>query len=178
VALENGRVAFAHQLGSGLFKQQACGLAASPGFGRFEVTEPAAGAGLGHRVLGATVGQVVATPDGDQIESTSLFANLYYDFNREGLISPYVGAGIGYSDVSVQYSPSGVGIIDDSEGKLAYQLKAGATWSVSERIDLYGEAAYRATDDVKLENALFPGTLNIENTQTVFSVGARYRFGS
>lgn len=128
--------------------------------------------------LGATVGQVVATPDGDEIESTSIFANLYYDFNREGRISPYVGAGLGYSDVSVQYSPSGVGIIDDSKGKFAYQLKAGATLAVSERIDLYGEAAYRATDDVKLENTLFPGTLNIENTQTVFSVGARYRFGS
>lgn len=128
--------------------------------------------------LGATVGQVVATPDGDEIESTSIFANLYYDFNREGRISPYVGAGLGYSDVSVQYSPSGVGIIDDSKGKLAYQLKAGATLAVSERIDLYGEAAYRATDDVKLDNTLFPGTLNIENTQTVFSIGARYRFGS
>ena len=89
-----------------------------------------------------------------------------------------MGAGLGYSDVSVQYSPSGVGIIDDSKGKFAYQLKAGATLAVSERIDLYGEAAYRATDDVKLDNTLFPGTLNIENTQTVFSIGARYRFGS
>jgi len=128
--------------------------------------------------LGATVGQVVATPDGDQIESTSVFANLYYDFNRDGVISPYVGAGLGYSDVSVQYSPSGVGIIDDSEGKVAYQLKAGATWAVSERIELYGEAAYRATDDVELDNQLFPGTLNIENQQTILSVGARYKFGA
>lgn len=128
--------------------------------------------------LGATVGQVVAVPDGDELESTSLFANLYYDFNRDGLISPYVGAGLGYSDVSVTYRPSGVGIIDDSESKFAYQVKAGATWSVSERIDLYGEAAYRATEDVELQNQLFPGTLNIENTQTVLSVGARYRFGS
>lgn len=128
--------------------------------------------------LGVTVGQVVATPGGDEIESTSIFANLYYDFNRDGLISPYVGAGLGYSDVSVTYRPSGVGIIDDSEGKLAYQLKAGATWSVSERIDLYGEAAYRATDDVELQNQLFPGTLNIENRQTVFSIGARYKFGA
>jgi len=128
--------------------------------------------------LGATVGQVVATPDGDQFETTSLFANLYYDFNRDGMISPYVGAGLGYSDVSVQYNPSGVGIIDDSKGKFAYQLKAGASWAVSERIDLYGEAAYRATDDIKLDNQLFPGTLNIENSQTVFSLGARYRFGS
>ncbi|MEX1252096.1 MAG: P44/Msp2 family outer membrane protein, partial [Hyphomonas sp.] len=41
-------------------------------------------------------------PDGDQFETTSLFANLYYDFNRGGMISPYVGAGLGYSDVSVQ----------------------------------------------------------------------------
>lgn len=128
--------------------------------------------------LGVTVGQVVATPDGDQIETTSLFANLYYDFYRDGMISPYVGAGLGYSDVSVTYSPSGVGIIDDSEGKFAYQLKAGATWSVSERIDLFGEAAYRVTDDVELDNQLFPGTLNIENKQTVLSIGARYRFGS
>jgi len=128
--------------------------------------------------LRVTVGQVVATPDGDEIESTSVFANLYYDFNRDGLISPYVGAGLGYSDVSVTYRPSGVGIIDDSENKLAYQLKAGATWSVSERIDLYGEAAYRATDDVELQNQLFPGTLNIENRQTVFSIGARYKFGA
>lgn len=128
--------------------------------------------------LGATVGQVVATPDGDEITSTSLFANLYYDFNRGGRISPYIGAGLGYSDVSVTYRPSGVGIIDDSESKLAYQLKAGATWAVSERIDLYGEAAYRATEDVQLDNQLFPGTLKIENTQTVFSIGVRYRFGS
>ena len=128
--------------------------------------------------LGATVGQIVATPNGDQIESTSVFANLYYDFNRDGVISPYVGAGLGYSNVSVTYSPSGVGIIDDSESKFAYQLKAGATWSVNDRIDLYGEAAYRATEDVELQNRLFPGTLNIENTQTVLSVGVRYRFGS
>lgn len=128
--------------------------------------------------LGATVGAVVATPDGDSIETTSLFANLYYDFNRDGLISPYVGAGLGYSDVSVTYNPSGVSIIEDSEGKFAYQLKAGATWAVTEKIDLFGEAAYRATDDVELDNRLFPGRLNIENRQTVFSIGARFRFGA
>ncbi|MFN7179042.1 P44/Msp2 family outer membrane protein [Hyphomonas sp.] len=127
--------------------------------------------------LGVTVGDVVAAPDGDKIEVTSLFANLYYDFNRDGMISPYVGAGIGYSDVQVTYRPSGVSIIDDSEGKLAYQLKAGATWAISERIDLFGEAAYRTTDDISVRNQLFPGSLEIENTQTVLSLGARYRFG-
>lgn len=126
--------------------------------------------------LGATVGAVVADGQGD-IKSTSVFANIYYDFNREGMIQPYVGAGLGYSDVSVNYSPSGVGIIDDSEGKLAWQIKGGASWALTDQIDLFGEAAYRATDDVELSNQLFPGTLNIENTQTVLSIGARYRFG-
>ncbi len=126
--------------------------------------------------LGATVGAVVADGQGD-LKSTSVFANIYYDFNRDGMIQPYVGAGLGYSDVSVDYSPSGVDIIDDSEGKLAYQIKGGASWAITDKIDLFGEAVYRATDDVELSNTLFPGTLNIENTQTVLSIGARYRFG-
>lgn len=127
--------------------------------------------------LGATVGAVVADGRGD-IKSTSIFANLYYDFNAAGPIRPYVGAGLGYSDVEVTYRPSGVGIIDDSEGKLAWQLKGGATWAFSDKIEFFGEATYRATDDVELKNDLFPGTLNVENTQTLLSLGARYRFGS
>ncbi|PKP80297.1 MAG: hypothetical protein CVT79_15695 [Alphaproteobacteria bacterium HGW-Alphaproteobacteria-18] len=127
--------------------------------------------------LGATVGAVVADGQGD-LKSTSVFANIYYDFNRDGMIRPYVGAGLGYSDVSVTYRPSGVGIIDGSEGKLAWQIKGGASWAITDKIDLFGEAAYRATDDVELRNQLFPGTLSIENTQTVLSIGARYRFGA
>lgn len=128
--------------------------------------------------LGATVGAVVAVPAGDQIESTSVFANLYYDFNRGGALRPYLGAGVGYSDVSVTYRPSNVNIIDDSEGKLAYQVKGGASFAFNEQIELYAEATYRATDDVELDNQLFPGTLSIENTQGLVSVGARYRFGT
>jgi opacity protein-like surface antigen len=127
--------------------------------------------------LGATVGAVVAAGQGD-IKSTSIFANAYYDFNRDGIIRPYVGAGLGYSDVQVTYAPSGVGIIDDSEGKFAYQIKGGASWAVSDKMELFGEAVYRATDDVELQNDLFPGTLNVENKQTILSIGARYRFGS
>jgi opacity protein-like surface antigen len=127
--------------------------------------------------LGATVGAVVAAPSDDKVKTTAVFANLYYDFNREGTLRPYVGAGLGYADVSVQYRPSGVGIVDDSEGKFAYQVKGGATYALNETFELYAEATYRATDDVELENKLFPGTLSIENKQTIVSVGARYRFG-
>ena len=126
--------------------------------------------------LGATVAAVVADGRGD-ISTTAIFVNGYYDFNQEGALQPYVGAGIGYADVSVTYQPSGISVIDDSEGKFAYQIKAGATWRLENQWELFGEYAYRATEDVEFDNQLFPGTLDIENTQNVFSIGARYKFG-
>ena len=126
--------------------------------------------------LGATVADVVADGRGD-ISSTSVFANLYYDFNNGGTVQPYAGAGIGFSDVDVQYNPSGVGVVDDGETKFAYQLKAGLTWLASETWEVYGEYAYRATEDIEVNNDLFPGNLDIENQQNLFTVGVRYRFG-
>ncbi|MEL6474345.1 MAG: outer membrane beta-barrel protein [Pseudomonadota bacterium] len=127
--------------------------------------------------LGVSVGDLVADGRGE-ISSTGIFANVYYDFARGSAIEPYVGAGIGFLDTDVEYAPSGVGIIDDGETKFAYQVKVGATFRATERIDIYGEYAYRATEDIEVNNALFPGTLEIENQQNVFSIGARYRFNA
>ena len=127
--------------------------------------------------LGAPVAAVVADGRGE-ITNTGIFLNAYYDFNQASALQPYVGAGIGYVDVDVTYQPSGITVIDDSEGKFGYQLKAGATWQLQNQWELFGEYAYRATEDIELDNQLFPGTLDIENTQNVFSIGARYRFGS
>jgi len=126
--------------------------------------------------LGVSVADLVADGQGD-ITTVGVFANAYYDFNRDGQVQPYVGAGIGFLDVDVEYSPSGVGIIDDGETKFAYQLKAGASVQVTDTWELYGEYAYRASDDIEVNNDLFPGTLDIENTQNIFSIGARYTFG-
>lgn len=125
--------------------------------------------------LGVTVGDLVADGQGE-ITSLGLFANAYYDFNTVGQLQPYLGAGIGFMDVDVEYAPSGVGIIDDGETAFAWQLKAGATWQMTEQWELYGEYAYRQTDDIEIDNDLFPGTLEIENQQNVVSIGARVRF--
>ncbi|MEM7491767.1 MAG: outer membrane beta-barrel protein [Pseudomonadota bacterium] len=127
--------------------------------------------------LDVTVGALVSAGEGE-IENLSLFANVYYDFDTGTAFTPYVGGGLGFSDVDVVYAPSGVGIIDDGETKFAYQLKAGASFAVSETLDVFGEYAYRATDDIEVDNDLFPGTLDIENQQNIFSVGARFKFAS
>jgi len=126
--------------------------------------------------LGVTIADLVADGQGE-LTSTGVFLNAYYDFNRSGDFRPYVGAGIGFLDVDVEYAPSGVGIIDDGETKFAYQLKAGVSFQASETWEVFGEYAYRASEDIAVTNDLFPGTLDIENQQNLFSVGARYRFG-
>lgn len=126
--------------------------------------------------LGASVGAVVADGRGE-IQNTSLFLNAYYDFNRDGAWQPYVGAGIGLTSADVTYNPSGVGIIDGDDTVFAWQLKAGLTYEVSDRWSVYGEYAYRQSDDIELQNQLFSGSLEIENQQNVFSIGARMKLG-
>ncbi|MEO0465912.1 MAG: outer membrane beta-barrel protein [Pseudomonadota bacterium] len=127
--------------------------------------------------LGVSVGDLVADGQGD-ITTLAVFANAYYDIDMGGQFKPYVGAGIGFMDVDVEYAPSGVGIIDDGETKFAWQLKAGANFEVNSSWEVYGEYAYRQTDDIEVDNDLFPGSLEIENQQNVFSIGARYTFGA
>lgn len=124
--------------------------------------------------LGATVGAVVDDGRGE-ITNTALFANAYYDFDLGNAFHPYVGAGIGFAQVDVDYSPSGVGIINGDDTAFAWQLKAGLSWKFDPRWEAYGEYAYRRTDDVSFDNQLFPGTLDIENSQSAVSVGVRYR---
>ena len=126
--------------------------------------------------LGAIVGQVVDDGRGD-VKNLSVFANAYYDFDLAGPFAPYVGAGLGFTKVDVDYSPSGVGIINGDDTVFAWQLKAGATYRLGDNWEVYGEYAYRRSEDVSLDNQLFPGTLDIENQQSVFSLGVRYRFG-
>lgn len=125
--------------------------------------------------LGATVGQVVAAGRGD-ISTLSLFVNAYYDFNRDGKFQPYIGVGLGLSDVNIQFNPSGVGIVDDGETALGYQFKLGGTVLFSGGWEGYAEYAHRMTEDIEVSVDLIPATLEVENEQRLFSAGVRYRF--
>ena len=125
--------------------------------------------------LGVTVAQVVADGQGD-ISQTALFVNAYYDFNKQGTLQPYLGVGVGLSDVEVDYRPSAIQVIDDSQTKLAYQAKAGVTVVFDSPLEVFAEVAYRATDDIDASNELFPGNLEIENEQTSASLGLRFKF--
>ena len=121
------------------------------------------------------MGDVVAAGRGD-ITTLSLFVNAYYDFNRDSNFEPYVGVGLGFSDVDVTFNPSGVGIVDDGETVLAYQVKLGATMQFNDEWEGYAEYAYRIMEDVEVGVDLFPAMLEVENQQGLASFGVRYRF--
>ncbi|KPP81540.1 MAG: outer membrane porin [Oceanicaulis sp. HLUCCA04] len=125
--------------------------------------------------LGVTVADLVADGRG-QLRNTSFMINAYYDFDLEGPLGAYAGAGIGASDVKVRYNPSDTAIINDSETVFAYQAMAGVSYDVSDTFQLFGGYRYRATQNVDFDVTLFPATLDIENRSNILEVGARVYF--
>lgn len=129
----------------------------------------------GAPLQGASVGAVVADGRGS-VETTFLMANLYYDITKYGAFTPYVGGGLGVGFVNVEYAPSGVGIVDDDDTVLAYQIVAGASYAFNDSTALFAQYRYRATEDVGTEVDLFPASLDIENRASVIEVGLRLNF--
>ena len=125
--------------------------------------------------IGVTVGELVADGQGS-VDTTFLMANGYYDFTPVGPITPCVGAGLGIGCVNVDYSPSGVTIVDDDSTVFAYQLIAGASYDISERTALFAQYRYRATENVETDVSLFDANLDIENSASVLEAGVRFRF--
>lgn len=129
----------------------------------------------GSPALGVTVADLVADGRG-VIRNTSFMINAYYDFDLGGPLGLYAGAGIGASNVKVRYNPSDVDIINSSDTVFAYQLMAGASYDVSETVQIFGGYRYRATSDVNLNINLFPATLDVENRSNILEVGVRFYF--
>jgi len=123
----------------------------------------------------ATVGAVLADGQGD-VSSIGLFGNVFYDIQTGSGFKPFVGAGVGVQSVSVDYVPSGVAVADESDTVLSYQLMAGASYEVTEKVELFGQYTYRAGfDDADVELDLLPATLGVETGQSIVSAGVRVK---
>ena len=124
-----------------------------------------------------TVGAVIADGQGD-ITNFGLFGNVFYDLKTDSGFKPFVGAGAGYQWVDVEYQPSGVDVADDDDGAFAYQLMAGASFAVTEKIELFGQYTWRDTfEDADVELNLLPATLGVETGQSLVTAGVRVKLG-
>ena len=124
------------------------------------------------------VGDVIGDGQG-QVSNFGLFGNVFYDIQTGSGVKPYVGAGLGYQWVDVEYVPSGVDVADDDDGAFAYQLMAGASFEVTEAVELFGQYTWRDTfDEADIDLNLLPATLGVESSQSIISAGVRVKFGS
>ena len=104
-----------------------------------------------------------------EIESQSLMLNAYYDFDTGTKLTPYVGAGVGYSKVKGTMTVEGVSdSIDDNN--FAWQIGAGAGYAVTENVTI--DAGYRYVDygDFSKED------ITVDTSAHELYVGARYAF--
>ncbi len=115
------------------------------------------------------------------IETESLFLNLIKAFNADGVYSPYIGAGIGITDVESDVNYGAVANISDSDEAFSYQFLAGLDISFSESFTGFVEYRFLATDDVTLNR--FGGPAPATNTSQegdieydAFAIGLRYTF--
>ena len=128
------------------------------------------------------------SPEGD-IESTTLLANVIYDFGFEYWgIRPFVGIGAGVNHVNTDIvgrhrNNRAVGFAaDDSSTKFAAQAIAGLAWSISDRANidltyryLTGDAEFATTSSVAAySQGTFEGDYDSSHTVTL---GLRYAFG-
>ena len=81
--------------------------------------------------------------------STTLLANVYYDFHNSTAFTPYVGAGVGlafnYLGVDVHDNARNLGYsCDDRSTNFAWQVGAGVAYSINENMAI--DAGYRYLD--------------------------------
>ena len=101
---------------------------------------------FGRAVFGATG---FADPDGFELKgtwnTTTLFANFYYDFHNSSDFTPYIGAGAGlafnYAGYTASYRGQNLGSADKHSTTFAWNVGAGCSYAFTENFAL--DVAYR-----------------------------------
>jgi len=99
--------------------------------------------------------------EADSIHATSLMFNVVRDFDVGLALRPYIGLGIGQSDVRLRFSNPRVDedpiilprrdVIHDHDSTLAWQFIAGFTVPISRRLDIAVDYRYLQAPSVQLQ---------------------------
>ena len=83
------------------------------------------------------------TRAGGNLKTISLMGNAYYDFLNAGPFRPFIGVGAGVADIEADIDL--VGTEDDTV--FAYQIAAGGSLAVNDRLSIDVQYRYFATED-------------------------------
>lgn len=113
------------------------------------------------------------------VDSASLMINFLYDLKFDSPWVPYLGAGIGYSRVTMDgVKLNGVTVVDDDDFAIAYQVKGGIAYEFNPSMALTVQYRYFVTDNLGFTgSAATPGTvrsggINSHNAE----LGFRFNF--
>ena len=82
----------------------------------------------------------------EEVRKQSVFMSGYWDLLRKKSWTPYLGAGIGYSNLDVRkFSDPGLSYNAFNRSLWGYQFKAGMSIDVSSDSKIFAEGIYRAT---------------------------------
>jgi len=127
--------------------------------------------------INPTVGQVLADGQGS-VSNLGLFGNVYYDIPTGTAFKPYIGAGAGVQIVNVDFIPSGVDVAEDDQAVFSYQLMGGASFEVTDTVELFGQYTYRdTTEEAEIPLNLLPADLGVDSAQSLVTAGVRIKFG-
>lgn len=115
------------------------------------------------------------TPQGadGSLSTAHVFLNGYYEMDFFGVVTPYVGLGVGYGTVSLNLKQlDGTVVVDDNDTVYSYQLMAGAAVNVTENFSLTAE--YRYFDTISDAELSVSGGLNFVENSNIKSHEIRF----
>ena len=143
---------------------------------RTELTYAYTGASL-NSVTGSARGTSLSSSiSNGSVSTNSVLVSAYIDIPTKSKFTPYVGGGLGYTNVGWgAYSASALGITltqqAGSQGVLGYQAKLGVTYQASAKADVFVEGTYQGSSGFSVDS------VNYDSLSAFGArVGARYRF--
>ena len=111
------------------------------------------------------------------INSSSVFVSGYYDVPiKNSRFIPYLGGGLGYTNISVgtisgNFNGISASIDGGNKSLFGYQAKVGVTYLASKNADIFLEGVYQGSPSFSIDTTSY-GSIN----QFGARLGARYRF--
>lgn len=124
-------------------------------------------------------GAALPDPTGG-MDARTYFANAIYDFNRRGIVAPYLGVGGGWADV--EFDEFGVTsvpqVLQDDDSGFAWQVAAGIGINLGARWALFLDYRYLAAEGLEVTVMPAAGGVASKIDLEVASVqgGVRFRF--
>jgi outer membrane autotransporter protein len=123
------------------------------------------------RINGERIGNFDLGSSGT-VNKNDVMASVYWDMLSNSRWTPYIGGGIGYTNLSTDgIKVGGERIGDANRGLFGWQAKAGVSYGLTSNWDVYAEGTYSGASGFESDNVDY-GSFNNWGGK----IGFRYRF--